>query len=36
MTYGQMAIMLGEGYTGRTVGYVMHGAEPKACRGSGS
>lgn len=26
MTYGQIAIMLGEGYTARTVGYVMHGA----------
>lgn len=27
MTYGQIAIMLGEGYTPRTVGYVMHAAE---------
>ena len=27
MTYGQIAIMLGEGYTARTVGYVMHGAD---------
>lgn len=27
MTYGQIAIMLGEGYTPRTVGYVMHGAD---------
>jgi methylated-DNA-protein-cysteine methyltransferase-like protein len=26
MTYGQIAIILGEGYTPRTVGYVMHGA----------
>ena len=26
MTYGQLAIMLGEGYTARTVGYVMHGS----------
>jgi methylated-DNA-protein-cysteine methyltransferase-like protein len=26
MTYGQIAIVLGEGYTARTVGYVMHGA----------
>ena len=26
MTYGQLAIILGEGYTARTVGYVMHGA----------
>ena len=27
MTYGQLAIYLGEGYTARTVGYVMHGAD---------
>ena len=27
MTYGQIALILGEGYTARTVGYVMHGAE---------
>lgn len=27
MTYGQIALILGEGYTPRTVGYVMHGAE---------
>src|SRR4051812_20241251 len=27
MTYGQMALVLGEGYTARTVGYVMHGAD---------
>lgn len=26
MTYGQLAAILGEGYTARTVGYVMHGA----------
>lgn len=26
MTYGQLAIILGEGYTARTVGYVMHAA----------
>ncbi|MGD9588655.1 MAG: MGMT family protein [Pyrinomonadaceae bacterium] len=26
MTYGQIAMILGEGYTARTVGYVMHGA----------
>ena len=26
MAYGQLAIVLGEGYTARTVGYVMHGA----------
>lgn len=26
MTYGQIAIMLGEGYTARTIGYAMHGA----------
>jgi methylated-DNA-protein-cysteine methyltransferase-like protein len=27
MTYGQIAIILGDGYTARTVGYVMHGAD---------
>jgi methylated-DNA-protein-cysteine methyltransferase related protein len=27
MTYGQIAIVLGEGYTPRTVGYVLHAAE---------
>ncbi len=27
MTYGQIASILGEGYTPRTVGYVMHAAE---------
>jgi len=27
MTYGQIAIILGEGYTARTVGYVMHGSD---------
>ncbi|HMJ07645.1 MAG TPA: MGMT family protein [Pyrinomonadaceae bacterium] len=27
MTYGQIAVILGEGYTPRTVGYVMHAAE---------
>ena len=27
MTYGQIAIILGEGYTPRTVGYVMHGGD---------
>lgn len=27
MTYGQLALILGEGYTPRTVGYVMHGAD---------
>jgi methylated-DNA-protein-cysteine methyltransferase related protein len=26
MTYGQLAEILGEGYTPRTVGFVMHGA----------
>ena len=26
MTYGQLAIVLGEGYTARAVGYVMRGA----------
>jgi len=27
MTYGQIAIVLGKGYTARTVGYVMHGGD---------
>jgi methylated-DNA-protein-cysteine methyltransferase-like protein len=27
MTYGQIAEMLGEGYTPRTIGYVMHAAD---------
>jgi methylated-DNA-protein-cysteine methyltransferase-like protein len=27
MTYGQIAVLLGQGYTARTVGFVMHGAE---------
>ena len=27
MTYGQIASILGEGYTARTVGYVMHRAD---------
>lgn len=27
MTYGQIAAILGEGYTPRTVGYVMHAAD---------
>jgi methylated-DNA-protein-cysteine methyltransferase related protein len=27
MTYGQVANILGEGYTARTVGFVMHGAD---------
>ncbi len=27
MTYGQIAIMLGEGYTARTIGFVMHAAD---------
>ncbi len=26
MTYGQIALILGEGYTPRTVGFVMHGS----------
>jgi methylated-DNA-protein-cysteine methyltransferase-like protein len=26
MTYGQIAVILGEGYTARTIGYVMHGS----------
>ena len=29
MTYGQIAQILGEGYTPRTVGYVMHAADTK-------
>lgn len=29
MTYGQIAIILGKGYTPRTVGFVMHGADEK-------
>ena len=28
MTYGQLAEILGEGYTARTVGFVMHSADP--------
>lgn len=27
MTYGQIAAILGEGYTPRTIGYVMHAAD---------
>lgn len=27
MTYGQIALILGDDYTARTVGYVMHGAD---------
>ena len=27
MTYGQLAYLLGEGYTPRTIGFVMHGAD---------
>lgn len=29
MTYGQIAEILGEGYTPRTVGFVMHGSDDK-------
>src|SRR3954464_6440769 len=29
MTYGQIAYMLGEGYTRRTVGFAMHGADER-------
>ena len=29
MTYGQIAYLLGPGYTPRTVGFVMHGADEK-------
>jgi methylated-DNA-protein-cysteine methyltransferase related protein len=30
MTYGQIAILLGEGYTARTIGYVMHAASTQS------
>lgn len=30
MTYGQIADILGEGYTARTVGYVMHAAQTES------
>jgi methylated-DNA-protein-cysteine methyltransferase related protein len=30
MTYGQIAHILGDGYTARTVGYVMHGAQTES------
>ena len=29
MTYGQIAEILGEGYTPRTVGFVMHGSDDR-------
>jgi methylated-DNA-protein-cysteine methyltransferase-like protein len=29
MTYGQIAVILGKGYTPRTVGFVMHGADER-------
>jgi methylated-DNA-protein-cysteine methyltransferase-like protein len=29
MTYGQIAEVLGDGYTARTVGFVMHGSDDK-------
>jgi methylated-DNA-protein-cysteine methyltransferase-like protein len=29
MTYGQIAYLLGEGYTPRTVGFAMHGADER-------
>lgn len=29
MTYGQLAEILGEGYTARTVGFVMHGSSDR-------
>jgi methylated-DNA-protein-cysteine methyltransferase-like protein len=29
MTYGQIAVTLGKGYTPRTVGFVMHGADER-------
>ena len=30
MTYGQIAAFLGKGYTPRTVGYAMHGADAES------
>lgn len=30
MTYGQIAEILGEGYTARTIGYTMHGADEES------
>ncbi|MEJ7625018.1 MAG: MGMT family protein [Pyrinomonadaceae bacterium] len=30
MTYGQIALILGDAYTARTVGYVMHGADTES------
>src|SRR3979490_1872997 len=33
MTYGQIAVILGKGYTTRTVGFVMHGANEKPTPG---
>ena len=30
MTYGQIADILGEGYTARTIGYVMHAAQTES------
>ena len=30
MTYGQIAEILGEGYTARTIGYVMHAAQTES------
>ena len=29
-TYGQIAAILGDGYTARTIGYVMHGADSES------
>jgi methylated-DNA-protein-cysteine methyltransferase-like protein len=29
MTYGQLAEILGDGYTPRTIGFVMHGSDDK-------
>jgi len=29
MTYGQIAYIFGEGYTPRTIGFVMHGADER-------
>ena len=36
MTYGQIADILGEGYTARTIGYVMHAADTEMSRGKES
>lgn len=35
MTYGQLAELLGEGYTPRTVGFVMHGSDDNSVASRG-